>query len=366
MMSRKRRLVTIVSVAVLISLAVPTVAAQQVEVNQSVSTDSPNPGDGVSVSIEINATGMEGPALDVDIPADWEVVSHSTDGGSYNGQQNQWIWLSGGVYSPSYEVEVPDNASSGRYVLVAEASGIDPTTGNRIVDSVSTSVQVSGNNTNSLDFTYSPEEPGINETVRFEVTADEGDADSYEWSFGDGSTGEGETTTHTYTDRGSQVATLTAVYSDGSEETVQDNVFVGADDPPRSIPLGRPVAAFDYTPRSPAPDDTMTFNASASFDEQGEIADYEWDFDDDGEYETTGEVVERSFDQEGNYSVSLRVTDESGATNSSTSVVSVASSSGGGPSDGSGGPGSGGLPLSIIAGVVLVLGVGAVIVWRVK
>jgi len=361
MMGRTKRMVTIVAVTALLSLAVPA-TAQQTGVDQSVSTDSPNPGEVVEVSVEVNATRLGGPALDVDLPDDWAVVSHSDDGGSYNGQQNQWIWISGGVYRPSYEVEVPDSASPGRYVLVAEASGIDPTTGDRVVSSVSTQVRVSADNSSSLNFTYTPEEPGINETVNFEATSDEGGAETYRWSFGDGATATGERVMHTYSERGSHIASLTAVYPDGSEERIQDSIFVGSDDPPRSIPIGRPTATFNYTPETPTPDEVVTFNASESFDEEGGIADYEWDFNDDGEYETTGGVVERSYEQAGNYSVTLRVTDQSGATNTTTVTVGVVTPDED-PSD-DGGP----LPFGAIAAVVvlLVLGAGAVILREVK
>ena len=84
-----------------------------------------------------------------------------------------------------------------------------------------------------------------------------------------------------------------------------------------------PTAVYDY--RFAASDDdvepldvgdTLVFDANDSYDPDGEIVSYEWDFDDDGETDATGAVVERSFPSGGDYPVRVTVTDDSGTSRS--------------------------------------------------
>src|SRR5699024_6432395 len=50
--------------------------------------------------------------------------------------------------------------------------------------------------------------------------------DEWEWDFGDGSTGTGQITNHTYAEPGTYTVTLTVVDQCGCEETVSRNVTV--------------------------------------------------------------------------------------------------------------------------------------------
>jgi hypothetical protein len=54
-----------------------------------------------------------------------------------------------------------------------------------------------------------------------------------------------------------------------------------------------------------------------------EIVLWEWDLDDDGVFETSGEIVRKSWSEEGFYSVSLRVTDRGGLYNEKKTTVFV-------------------------------------------
>ena len=83
-----------------------------------------------------------------------------------------------------------------------------------------------------------------------------------------------------------------------------------------------PDAFFDTLLKSPGDDfrnakpldsaDAVTFNASESHDPDGEVVSYEWDFDNDGTTDATGEVVTHSFPAAGDYPVELTVTDDAG------------------------------------------------------
>jgi hypothetical protein len=64
----------------------------------------------------------------------------------------------------------------------------------------------------------------------------------------------------------------------------------------------------------------VTFDASASSDEDGTVQSYQWDFGDGAT--ATGETVTHEFDA-GTYTVTLTVTDDDGGTNTTTRTVSV-------------------------------------------
>ena len=86
-----------------------------------------------------------------------------------------------------------------------------------------------------------------------------------------------------------------------------------------------PIAAFTFTPEHPKVGETVTFDASASYDLDGEIVEYEWDFDGDSVIDATGKVVEHIFNDPGSYQVKLTVIDNDGFRSSTTAQVEVAS-----------------------------------------
>jgi len=82
-----------------------------------------------------------------------------------------------------------------------------------------------------------------------------------------------------------------------------------------------PVASFSFTPVSPKAGDEVTFDASASRDPDGSIVSYRWDFGDG--VEGTGKIVKHVFAQEGTYTVTLTVTDNSGLSRSLSQEVTI-------------------------------------------
>ncbi len=67
----------------------------------------------------------------------------------------------------------------------------------------------------------------------------------------------------------------------------------------------------------------VLLDASSSTDPDNNIALYEWDFDNDGVYDATGETTWAAFSDDGSYTVSLRVTDDYGESDSDTAEVIV-------------------------------------------
>ncbi|WP_276253590.1 PKD domain-containing protein [Halomontanus rarus] len=73
-----------------------------------------------------------------------------------------------------------------------------------------------------------------------------------------------------------------------------------------------PIAMFEPDPYAPIVDETVTFDASGSSDVDGEVVSYDWTFGDGSS--TTGEVVDKSFSENGTHDVELTVEDDDGGT----------------------------------------------------
>ena len=83
-----------------------------------------------------------------------------------------------------------------------------------------------------------------------------------------------------------------------------------------------PTAAITVSDSAVWRDTTVSFDARNSSDGDG-IASYEWDVDSDGTTDFTGQSGRYTFDNAGAYDVTLTVTDEDGATDTTTHTVTV-------------------------------------------
>lgn len=100
------------------------------------------------------------------------------------------------------------------------------------------------------------------------------------------------------------------------------DVAFGAAEQPEVVTFS-PTADFAFVPERPVAGEEITFDGSLSFDPDGEIVKYEWDFDGDGETDATGPRVTFTFAAPGRYEVRLTVTDDDGLTGSVTRPVIV-------------------------------------------
>ncbi len=87
-----------------------------------------------------------------------------------------------------------------------------------------------------------------------------------------------------------------------------------------------PVIGLTVTPASPHAREQVTFDASASYDPDGQIAEYDWDFDGDGviDQRTQTPVVQHTYIDGGDYAVKLTVVDNAGISSTYTYQLSVA------------------------------------------
>jgi PKD repeat protein len=131
----------------------------------------------------------------------------------------------------------------------------------------------------------------------------DGSIAGYAWNYGDGATGTGATSAHTYAAAGTFTASLTVTDNQGATSTITHPVTVTA--PAANNP---PVAAFTSTVASL----TASFDGTTSTDPDGTVASYAWSF---GDGQTgTGSTVSHSYATAGTFTVSLTVTDNQGAT----------------------------------------------------
>ena len=82
-----------------------------------------------------------------------------------------------------------------------------------------------------------------------------------------------------------------------------------------------PVADFIYYPPNPIVNQTITFNASSSYDPDGQIVSYEWKFGDG--CTASGVIVTHTYTQPGTYTVTLTVRDNDGLASSISKSIIV-------------------------------------------
>jgi parallel beta-helix repeat protein len=87
------------------------------------------------------------------------------------------------------------------------------------------------------------------------------------------------------------------------------------------IAAGNPTANFDYAPTDIFANQKVTFDASSSYDTDGAITKYDWDFSDGTN--GTGVIVTHSYTAPGKYNVVLTVTDDDSLTNSKSNEITV-------------------------------------------
>lgn len=136
----------------------------------------------------------------------------------------------------------------------------------------------------------------------------------WEWQFGDGNEASGRDVTHAYATYGEMIVGLRVTDAQGE---------VGTQTRSLSIASQRPVARFAVTTEQPSQFQDVVFDASESFDPDGEIVSYLWDFDNDGtiDLESSEPISNNRYDSAGDVIVRLFVRDDQ--SESSTDEQSV-------------------------------------------
>jgi hypothetical protein len=82
-------------------------------------------------------------------------------------------------------------------------------------------------------------------------------------------------------------------------------------------------ADFEYSPEKPIVYEQIAFNASASYSPGGNITSYEWNFGDENATEATAPIINHSYVLPGNYTVTLKVTDDKSLWNTTAKTITV-------------------------------------------
>ena len=155
--------------------------------------------------------------------------------------------------------------------------------------------------------------------VNFDATASSGNAPlKYYWDFeGDGRIDLLDFSglqSHTYTDDGSFTATVSVEDVDGDIGTATLEIGVQLN------PNSPPTAALAADRTSGIAPFVINFDASGSNDPDGSIVKYEWDFDNNGSFDSysAAPTEQHLYDLRGTYTCRLRVTDNDGDTDDAT------------------------------------------------
>ncbi|HKY13562.1 MAG TPA: PKD domain-containing protein [Microthrixaceae bacterium] len=152
----------------------------------------------------------------------------------------------------------------------------------------------------------------LNGTGSFDA---DGSIASYAWTY-PGGTASGSTASVVLTQLGSNLVTLTVTDNNGATNSTTRTVTVNN---------SGPTASFTTTPSSGSGSVGVAFNASASGDPDGTIVSYVWDFDTAWAFAgdaATGVTTNHTYTA-GAYTARLTVTDNNGATATTTRTISV-------------------------------------------
>ncbi len=157
----------------------------------------------------------------------------------------------------------------------------------------------------------------VGETLTFDGSGSsdsDGQIVSYAWNFGDGTTGNGISVTHSYSAAGSYQVVLTVTDDDGLTDEATHTVQI-------EEPAPQPLTAVISGPTGGLVGEMLTFDGSGSSDSDGQIVSYAWDFGDGST--GNGITVSHAYEQAGTYQVTLTVTDDGGLTGETTHLLQI-------------------------------------------
>ncbi|NNE34211.1 MAG: PKD domain-containing protein, partial [Rhodothermales bacterium] len=255
--------------------------------------------DGNGLKIDLNASSSSDP--------DGSISSYSWtfgDGTSGNGRTVSHTYASGGTYNVRLTVRDNESATGTSSASITVTDPAEPV-----------------NQQPVASFTAAP--TGAAEGMEYEFDASnsvdtDGTIGSYSWTFGDGQTATGATVKHTFASAGSYTVRLTVIDNQSATGTASATINVTAPETPSNR---LPSASFSASQVSGGDPYTVRFDGSPSFDPDGTIASYSWDFGD--ESGASGVSASHTYSGAGSYTVTLTVTDNNGGTATSTATIEL-------------------------------------------
>jgi PKD repeat protein len=261
------------------------------------------------------AVGNQPPVADIGGPYSGTVnnavefnASNSSDS---DGSIASFTWNFGDGGSDSGAIVSHTYTATGTYSIV-----LTVTDGTGDSASATAKVTIGAGNKPPIADVKGPYMIAVDQAVEFDGSGSsdpDGKIVSYDWDFGDESTGTGASPSHAYASRGTYNVTLTVTDDNNAVDSAQTSVSVEpGNQPPTADPSG---------PYSAKVGESLTFDGTGSSDPEGNISSYAWDF---GDKSTgTGATPSHIYNVAGTYNVSLTVTDDGGLTATSVTTVMI-------------------------------------------
>jgi len=232
--------------------------------------------------------------------SDATFTDSSTDS---DGTISSWSWDFGDGNTSTQQNPIHTYAADGNYTVTLTVTDNESAS-----NSSSQTVTINANNVAPISsFTYT--------VTDLQVTFTDGSSDSdgsvtaWSWDFGDGNTSTSQNPVHTYAAGGTYTVTLTVTDDLGTTDASNQAVTVVA-------PNVAPTADFSFVANNLDVDFT-----DISSDSDGTVASWSWDFGDGNT--SSAQNPSHSYAATGTYTVALTVTDDEGATDTSTQSISV-------------------------------------------
>ncbi|MGY5538423.1 S8 family serine peptidase [Vibrio brasiliensis] len=218
----------------------------------------------------------------------------------------------------------PDDIENGLFSTAVDIGvvGDDNVFGHGLVDAagaVAYALNAGGMNPPTAEIVLSANSVAFGTPVDFDGSnssdSEGGNIVSYDWNLGDGTTSDQVAINdYVYAQAGSYEVTLTVTDNDGLSDSTSTTVQVTTDLPNAVIAIDNPAVSYGIG-------EVVYFNGLGSSDPDGSIAVYEWNFG-DGQ-SSVGVNASHVYASAGDFMVTLTVTDNAGAMNSSSVNVLV-------------------------------------------
>jgi PKD repeat protein len=261
-------------------------------------------------------------------------VNFKGSGLDRNGKIVSYIWDFGDGETSNLQNPTHIYKKNGKYIATLTVIDNDGNIGKKNIiiyaqENITSTIISSDKNVHSnyvfVDFTWSPKYPDPGQQITFISNYYDyhGKFSSKFWNFGDGYNAWGSAVTHTYNKKGKYKVTLivsSTNFSSGEVTNGQSSkyIHIGAS----------PFPEFTYSPEVPTTREKVFFDASESWDNNGQIVKYYWSYIDSNKPNTIikmdyNETFTYTWNKQGNYNVKLTVTDDDNNTNEITKNIIV-------------------------------------------